>query len=189
MIEDHSGLQTMKITMRKVLLAGAALVAMTTASTAADIMMSAPAPTAPPPPAPSFNWSGPYAGLIGLYYNEGGSVFGLGAAAGYNFTNGGWLFGLEGRALGLAYAPISYNFVGLARAGYMVGDALIYGAVGGGYFNNFAGAAGLYLNVGGGVEVAVGESVSVRLEGMGYRYGVGAWGIHAGLGVNWHFGD
>jgi hypothetical protein len=177
--------------MKKILLAGAALLALTTASWATDITPIPVVPPAPPPPPPpAFNWAGGYVGPVGVYYFEPGDAhFGIGGALGYNFVTGNWVLGAEGQVLGIFFSPVSYNFVGRVRAGFLANtNSLLYAVTGVGYYNNFAGNSGWYIPVGGGIEVAVGQSVSVRMEGLGYRYPGGFWGGHVGVGLLWHFG-
>lgn len=171
----------------KLLLGVAGSVLISSAAMAADLTPVMPAPpVAPaPPPAPSFAWTGPYAGVFAGY----DFTFTLGEAGvqyGYNYGAGNFLFGFE--------IETGYTFTGAspvnaalnAHAGVVLADrAFIYAE----------GGIGSKLlvplwNVGGGVEVAVSNTMSVFAEAKA-NFVVGGGGFFSWQltgGMNYHPG-
>ena len=113
--------------MKTLLLACAAVVAMSVTASAADLGRRAP-PPAPPPLAPVYDWNGFYIGVMGGYawsdearVTVGGVQFitgdsdlkggFVGGTIGYNFAPAGssWLFGIEADA---AWADIKHSVTG-----------------------------------------------------------------------------
>jgi outer membrane immunogenic protein len=136
--------------MKKLLLAGVALVSLVTAASAADLA-ARPYTKAPALAAPGYNWSGFYAGVMGGYAwaSDGNGGFG-GGTIGYNWQAPGsqFVFGLEADAAGSDLKATQSQFVpgvGLVtaqdkvdafgsvtgRAGFAVDATLFY--VKGGY--------------------------------------------------------
>src|SRR5258705_5228384 len=85
--------------MKKLLLAGAALLSLMTAASAADL--AARPYTKAPPLSPGYNWSGFYIGVMGggAWDSDNSGGFG-GGTIGYNWAGPGspFVFGLEARA-------------------------------------------------------------------------------------------
>lgn len=137
--------------MKKVLLAGAAVVVLATSASAADLAARAPATytKAPAMVSPLTNWSGFYAGVMGGYgwsSNSGGNNFkgGFGGGTiGYNWQAAQFVFGVEADAAGSSIKAAatsdgvtvndSIRALGSAtgRLGVAVNSALLY--VKGGY--------------------------------------------------------
>lgn len=166
----------------------------TTAAMAADLII----PTTPQPIMESagFSWDGLYAGVQagGQFYP--GTTFGLvGAHVGVNFTVADpLLIGLEGSAEWIFDNVSSFGeFFANARVGAVVTDqVLVYALAGTGIeVNNVGTTFGTY-QLGGGVELAVTDSISVRgqLVGVGfYNDGNANFfdGAKATVGVSYHF--
>ncbi len=134
------------------------------ATAAADAADAPPQPVALPAitaHAPAFDWSGYYYGL------HAGGIIGLaqsnfGVHAGYNVRRGDLVYGVDLRGSGMAppIAPLE-GFARL-RLGRLIGDrVLVFGAAGGGTAN---GVLRLVMEVGGGIEIALGERFSIRGE-------------------------
>jgi len=147
---------TMKL---KALIAGiAGTVMMATAASAADIQVIVPA--APPvvvvPVAPSFDWAGLYVGAYVAGPLEGYEV---GGQAGFNFVRGNLLFGAAAQVGAIGFQAITIG--GTARAGLLLGQTdriLVYAAAGAKFIP--AATATLFTAVGG-VEIGIGERLSV----------------------------
>jgi opacity protein-like surface antigen len=152
-----------------------------TGAVAADITMPAPTIVAPPPPpAPAFSWNRAYVGVYAGSWITCCGVMG-GVFAGKNFELGDrFVVGVEGMAG--AYAGPTFEAYLLARAGLLLGSrVLIYGGIGAGWDAVFVLAAQA------GIEVALGQSLSLRLQGLFWDpFGVLDYAIHGGLA--WHFG-
>jgi outer membrane immunogenic protein len=154
----------------------------------------------------NYDWQGMYLGLAVSGVGSGIDVrgvgkkgdldlkdknFGMAAIAGYNFTSGPWVWGVEGQLArtgfkktgaitGLGNVSIRSNYVtSLAlRGGYAWDNFLLYGKVGaavtgikissslGGSSNKTK--LGTVIGVGG--EYAINESWSVRAEALGYSF-------------------
>lgn len=136
----------------------AALMMMAGSAAAADVPQLV-APVAPPPPAPTFDWGGMYFGAhAGSFF--GGGPINYGVHGGYNVVNGRLLYGVDVRAS--AYGAITiYEAMVRARAGLLLGDRLLVFAAAG---IGWAGAPAIGLEIGGGVELAVGQRLSIRAE-------------------------
>ena len=160
---------------KRTLAAAAILAGTAIAANAADLPTI---PTAPPPPpmaAPAFDWSGMYFGASGAFYFSG---FEVGAHVGYNITRGNLLLGAEASVFYFigAVNPISVQLEG--RAGFALGQrALLYGNAGVGYVIGGT----YYFEFGGGLEVAVGQALSVFAEGNVVS---GGFNVRAGLNVH-----
>jgi outer membrane immunogenic protein len=139
---------------------------------------------------PSHDWTGFYAGIYGVGEWNPASQYGVGLAAGYNHQIDYFVLGAEGDVQTSWNAAGTQFFYGqgLVRGGIVVTDELLaYTAAGVG--TDFAAAPQLHALVGGGLEYAVTEDISVRGQ---YLYGIplnaGTAAKHqATVGVLFHF--
>ncbi|WP_224702495.1 outer membrane protein [Devosia aquimaris] len=170
---------------------------------AADLIV----PSTPVPiyEAAGFNWEGLYAGvnLGGVFTNANGltnldvnvSKLSVGAAAGVNFIVADpILLGLEVQGDYVAQAVDGAGmFLALARVGAVVTDNVLVYAAGGVGLTTKAGTTDSIYALGGGVEVAVTDAVSVRGEVLGlgdFSNAAGDQffdGAKATVGVFYHF--
>ena len=196
--------------MKKVLLASAALIALTGAASAADLA-ARPYTKAPVAVASVYNWTGFYLGLMGggawqdtsSPRMQGGFV---GGTAGYNWQTGNVVFGLEADG---AWADVSASatdpLTGITiksktdalgtvrgRVGYAVNNVLFYGTGGYAWIDNkiSLSALGVTLSdskfhsgwtVGAGVEAFIAPQWSIKGEYL-YR-SLGSENYFGGLGV------
>lgn len=181
----------------KALLAGVAFVALaTTSAKAADLTPIMPAQTVMTEPmaAPTIAWSGPYAGVVGRYLVCTGicvlgQIYELGVKAGYNYALGNFVVGANaeiGAYINTLFSPTGF-VEGDARAGILLGQrVLAYAQAGFGYFFG----AGTYVTAGGGVELALSNSISVYGEFMPHWFlpGFGGPDLRFAVGFNFHFG-
>jgi outer membrane immunogenic protein len=184
---------------RSIVLAGAAVLAAGTAAQAADLII----PTTPVAiyESAGFSWEGLYAGVRGGFasYGDNGAAqvgFGqIGGVVGVNFMPADpILLGLE--ISGDYYwnnATSGSTFFANVKAGAVVTDsALIYAIAGVGVDNSAGVSTGMY-QVGGGIEFAVTDAVTVRGEVVGqgdFTAGAGdnfLEGAQATVGVFYHF--
>lgn len=137
-----------------------------------------------------FDWNGFYGGLYGVAQtNPAGWGYGAGLALGVNKQIDYFLLGAEVAVHGLTIntANRGYGQI-LARGGLVLTDELLaYGAVG--YGLDFGPLNNQHILVGGGLEYAVTENVSLRGQ---YLYGIPANGTSTPInqvtfGANWHF--
>ena len=142
-------------------------------------------PYTPPPaqaytPAPAWSWTGPYAGLTGGYgWASPGSGFEGGGYLGYNIqTNQHFVVGIEGDVTasgkngsnGTYDVKNNWDATLRGRVGYAVNKVLIYGTGGvafGGVQNAGASATNTGWTAGAGIEAAVTQNVTARVE---YRH-------------------
>lgn len=98
--------------MKRLLLAGAALLSLMTAASAADL--AARPYTKAPPISPAVNWSGFYIGAMGGYAfdSSDGGGFG-GGTVGYNWQAGQFVFGIEVDAAGASIKDSQAGFIGI----------------------------------------------------------------------------
>lgn len=170
---------------------------------AADLIV----PSTPVPiyEAAGFNWEGLYAGvnLGGVFTNANGlnnldinvSKLSVGAAAGVNFIVADpILLGLEVQGDYVAQAVDGAGmFLALARVGAVVTDNVLVYAAGGVGLTTKGGTTDSIYALGGGVEVAVTDAVSVRGEVLGlgdFSNAAGDQffdGAKATVGVFYHF--
>ncbi len=175
--------------MKKILLASVALFGFAGAASAADLPMR----SAPPAPivaaAPIFTWTGFYVGVNAGYGwsnddfdafdaadvdDDGGFVGG--AQVGYNYQIGSFVVGLEGDIQYIDFGSTRFRDADLvlreagiddwfgtarARAGVAFGQALIYGTGGFAFADDVGG-----WTVGGGVEYAFTNNLSLKVEGL-----------------------
>lgn len=148
----------------RIIVVGFAAFAMTAgAAVAADVPPVVIVPPAPPPPtAPAFDWAGIY---IGVHAGDflGPSDYNYGVHGGFNFVNGSLLYGVDARASALGPIFI-YEAMVRARAGFLLGDRVLVFVAGGAGWTSGPGGTGLGLELGGGVELALGQSLSIRAE-------------------------
>ena len=139
---------------------------------------------------PTFDWSGFYAGLYGAaqFSSAGGDQFGLGVSAGVNAQFDFYLLGAEVAVHGLAggVGETSYGQI-LGRAGLVVtDDAVVYAA--GGYGIDLGAPNQENVLLGGGVELAVTDSVSVNAQYLhGFPLSGGNETNQLTLGAKYHF--
>lgn len=132
----------------------------------------------------AFSWTGPYAGAFGGYdFTLGGAIAGV--QFGYNFAVGNFLAGFEVETI----YPIFGSTIVDARLNARVGAVL------GGSFLAYAEAGiGSWVvvpvwTIGGGVEFAVNNSISVFAEGEAiFAIGGGYIGTQVTAGINYHPG-
>lgn len=139
---------------------------------------------------PGFDWNGFYAGVYGGLQNSpvGGMQYGLGVQAGVNAQFDFYLLGAEVTVHGLTggVGDTSYGQI-LGRAGLVVtDDVVIYAA--GGYGIDLGVPAEEDVLVGGGVEMAITDNISVEAQ---YLHGFPVNGGNAKdqftVGANFHF--
>ena len=142
---------------------------------------------------PGFDWNGFYAGVYGVaqHGETSDTQYGLGIQAGYNAQFDFYLLGAEVAVHGLpgndAVGETSYGQL-LGRAGLVISDnVLVYGA--GGYGIDLGAPEEEDILLGGGVELAVTESISVEARYLhGFPLGEGGNSKDQfTLGANWHF--
>lgn len=152
--------------------------------------ISAPAAELPVTDA-GFDWNGFYAGVygVGQFRPDGGSQYGAGLALGVNAAFDFFLVGGEVAVQGLAGTgdPAAYAQV-LARGGVLLtDDVAVYAAAG--YGTGFGDSpVNQDVLLGGGVEFAVADGLSLRAQ---YLHGFPLEGDDASeqvsLGANFHF--
>jgi outer membrane immunogenic protein len=141
---------------------------------------------------PSYDWTGFYAGVYGVgeWTATPTSQYGGGLALGYLHQLDFFVLGVEGDVQ-MTWNGAGTSFFygqGLARGGLVVTDQLVaYLAAGAG--SDFAAAPQAHALVGGGLELAATEDISVRAQ---YLFGIGlnaasANKHQASLGVLYHF--
>lgn len=137
-----------------------------------------------------FDWNGFYAGVYGAAQNgeTSGTQYGLGVQAGVNAQFDFYLLGAEVAVHGISgdVGETTYGQI-LGRAGLVVtDDVVIYGA--GGYGIDLGSRNDSDALVGGGVELAVSDSISVEAQ---YLHGFPLNGGNAKnqftVGANFHF--
>ena len=171
-------------------IAAGALVLMSAAGTQAADVVGPIAITLPPPPPPmtlAFDWSGPYVGAFGGFVFNG-VWYQAGIQAGHNMVRGNFLAGLEAE-LGAAFGgALAFEGYANARLGYILGSRiLVYGEAGVG---GILPGGGFFWNAGAGLEIAVGQSLSLFAEG---NVLFAAPAVYSGVavqgGINWRIGN
>lgn len=170
---------------RALLLGTAGSLMLATTAMAADI----PTPVAPPPPPapmapPAFSWSGPYIGAFAGYDTTLTGVID-GVQFGYNFEFGNFLAGLEVETIYPTFGGTIVDARLNARVGAVLGDVLlIYGEAGIGSW-----VVAPVWTIGGGIEYAIGQSISLFAEGEAvFVMGGGYVATQITAGVNYHAG-
>jgi len=153
----------------RIALAASAITLMSGSAMAADLIT---VPTSTPAEIPvheeaGFDWNGFYAGLYGGIQNSpvAGMQYGLGVQAGVNAQFDFYLLGAEVAVHGLTGGNVGNTSYGqiLGRAGLVVSDnVLVYAA--GGYGIDLGAPEEEDVLLGGGVELAVTDNVSVRAQ-------------------------
>lgn len=136
------------------------------------------------------DWNGFYAGVYGVtqFSPAGGAQFGLGVDLGVNARFEFVLIGAEVAVQGLGGGAGSGAYVqGLARAGVVAtDDVILYGA--GGLGVDLGPVGGTDALLGGGVELALTDAVSLRGQ---YLHGFAITGANpknqVSVGANFHF--
>ena len=142
-------------------------------------------------PGDSFDWSGFYAGVYAGVQDSatGGTQFGAGVNAGVNAQFDFYLLGAEVAVHGLTDAGAGETSYGqiLGRAGLVAtDDVMIYAA--GGYGMDLGPPSEEDILAGGGVELAVTDSVSVRAQYLhGFPVAGGEPKNQFTFGANIHF--
>jgi len=167
-------------TLKLALLATAATVAFSSATFAADLIISEPAII---DNSVGFDWEGPYAGLF-VSGQTTPAVYGIGANLGVNvLLDNSLLAGFEGEVTWLSNSTWQGDVSG--RLGFVADAALIYAHLGVGANS----ATGGYVPVGVGAEFAVADNLSIKAEyAYQWDWDNGADSSHVGkIGFNWHF--
>jgi len=167
-------------TLKLALLATAATVAFSSATFAADLIISEPAII---DNSVGFDWEGPYAGLF-VSGQTTPAVYGIGANLGVNvLLDNSLLAGFEGEVAWLSNSTWQGDVSG--RLGFVADAALIYAHLGVGANS----ATGGYVPVGVGAEFAVADNLSIKAEyAYQWDWDNGADSSHVGkIGFNWHF--
>ncbi|MCZ8316413.1 outer membrane protein [Phreatobacter sp.] len=197
--------------MKKFLLASAAVAALATGAQAADL--GAPrAPVAAAVMAPAFSWTGFYVGAFAGYGWNNFNVIGpgtgtgngplLGGTIGYNYQINQFVLGAEadlafaavtGRVTAVPAFSLRTNMLGSvrARAGFAVDRALFYVTGGLGIQNAALAQNGVAVErftrtgwtLGGGVEYALTQNWTAKIEYNYYNFGTRAAGAAIGLPV------
>ena len=143
----------------KIAASAAALMMVAGSAFAADVPQVVTPVAPPPPPAPTFDWAGAYVGAhVGDFL--GPSPLNFGVHGGFNIVNGNLLYGVDARASAYCCGFVLYEAIVRARAGFLLGDRLlVFGAAGIGLSDFDFG-----VEFGGGVEYAIGSSLSLRAE-------------------------
>jgi outer membrane immunogenic protein len=196
--------------MKKLLLAGAAMLSLMTAASAADL--AARPYTKAPPLSPAYNWSGFYIGAMGGYAfdSENGGGFG-GGTIGYNWQAPGsqFVFGIEIDAAGASIKDsLSGVILGVpttvedkvealgsvtGRVGVAANAALFYAKGGYAWANNKLSVSGIVngsdshvhsgYTVGGGIEYMFAPNWSAKAEYMFTHLGSENYNV-AGIGFD-----
>lgn len=174
----------------------AAAALLTSAAQAADLIL----PTTPAPIMESagFSWDGLYAGVQfgGLFYPAPEPAYGsIGLHAGVNVTIADpVLLGVEASADYLNNGGVGVGqYFANARLGALVTDQVLLYAIGGLGIETIGGFTNGLYQLGGGVELAVSEAISLRgqLTGVGFFdpiVRVNAFdGTRATVGASYHF--
>lgn len=144
------------------------------ASVASAADLSQPSYNPPPQayaPAPAWSWTGPYVGLTGGYGWANTSGFIGGAYGGYNLqTNRNLVVGFEGDVTATSKSTNPWDATFRGRLGYAWDRFMLYGTAGvaaGGLSNAGTSTTGVGWVAGVGLEAALTDKVTGRLE---YRH-------------------
>jgi len=136
----------------------------------------------------AFDWTGFYAGVygVGIHAPTPGLQYGLGAALGATAAFDAFVLGAEASVAALTGPSNVYGQV-IARAGVLVtDDVLVYAA--GGYGTSFGAPLGDHLVLGGGVELAVTDDVTLRGQYLhGFPLGANESMDQVTFGASFHF--
>lgn len=160
----------------KALLAAVAFAGMTSAVSAADIPTGPAIVVAPPPPAATFSWTGPYVGVYGggMFSN---AIF-AGVNAGFAYQFGPIVAGIEGQ-IGTAIGgpPLHWSIWG--RLGPAIGErGWLYGILGTSNYGS--------REFGGGFAYAITDQISIHTDVTVYC----CWSpVMIRGGLNFHLGN
>lgn len=159
-------------------------------ASAADLLTVPVSTDAAVPVADGFDWNGFYAGVYGVAQNStlGGAQYGVGVDLGANAQFEFVLVGAEVAIHGLVDGANSTTYAqGLAKLGVAVTDSFVaYGAAGAGA--DLGPAIDSDLLVGGGLELAMTDDVSVRAQYLhGFPITGGNPKDQVTIGANFHF--
>jgi outer membrane immunogenic protein len=201
--------------MKRILLAGAGVLAMASLANAADLPRQMYSKAPPPMAAPYYNWTGFYIGINGggawgtsswdstRSFDVSGGM--IGGTVGYNWQTGPWVLGVEGdldwasvkgstNAIGCVTANCSTENTWLGtvrgRVGYAFDRWMPYitgGVAFGGVDANqapFTGGSSTQVGwaAGAGVEFAVVNNVTAKVEYLHYDLGSFTCGLNCGNG-------
>jgi outer membrane immunogenic protein len=202
--------------MKRILLAGAGVLAMASLANAADLPRQMYSKAPPPMAAPYYNWTGFYIGINGggawgnsAWDSTGGFDLSggmIGGTIGYNWQTGPWVLGVEGdldwasvkgstAALGCVTANCSTENTWLGtvrgRVGYAFDRWMPYitgGVAFGGVNANqapFTGASSTQVGwaAGAGIEFAVVNNITAKVEYLHYDLGSFSCGLNCGNGI------
>jgi hypothetical protein len=191
--------------------------ALTAPALAADVLpIVAPVEVVAPPPPPAFSWSGPYVGVfgIGLFFPaceeqvkavstlseeeyccwDIPNIYGLGAQFGFNIVRNNFLIGAEVQA-GAVFpefwdGPL-FAVAANARAGFILGEKLLVYAEAG--VGTTIDPQILFTTIGGGVELGIGDRLSLFGEVKAVLFPNGPIAGHdratmVQIGLNIHLG-
>ena len=169
-------------TLKLALLATVAVAGVSTAASAADLIVD----TAPAPAVvdnySSVDWNGPYAGLF--ISGQTDSIYGLGANLGVNtLINSNLLAGVEGSVQWLNNDTWQGQVNG--KLGFAVENFAFYGLAGVGANSD----TDAYAPIGVGAEVKLNDALSLKAEYQyQYDFDNSSEDAHvAKIGLNWHF--
>ncbi len=177
----------------KVLAAAAASMMVAGTAVAADVnpVMIPAVQATTPPPAPTFNWNRFYVGTYGGAWFDigpfGFDTLRTGLRAGYNYQISQFVLGAGVEVGVYDFSGLVFEIYGTGRAGFLVTpNLLLYALAGLGYDTDFGGA----MMLGGGVELAVSQNLTVRFEGTFWRE-LGTPFDYVSLtgGLNWYVGN
>jgi opacity protein-like surface antigen len=163
------------------LLATAAVVALSSAAAAADLIVDV--PIADPVIDNSFSFDGPFIGLF-VQGQTGPAAFGVGFDVGYNVVMDNFLIGGEFDGAVLTGPVFDGQFTG--KVGALISDNAVIYAYSGAGSKDFS---SWYVPVGLGVEVGVADNVSIKGEAQ-YNFDLTSAAENsasARVGVNFHF--
>lgn len=173
----------------KVLAAGIAALGISAGSAmATDAGPMAPTVAVAPPAGTTFSWNRFFVGTYGGVWTD--SFYGrAGVIAGRNVQiNEHFVIGVEGTFGLWDFSDPAVEVAANARAGILLGDrVLVFALVG--YYYDFYGPEDA-LNLGGGIEIAVADNVSLRLDVTPwFTFGPFAFDdVNVSVGFNWHIG-
>ena len=203
--------------MKRILLAGAGVLAMASLANAADLPRQMYSKAPPPMAAPYYNWTGFYIGIngggawgtstwdsTGSFDVSGGMI---GGTVGYNWQTGPWVFGVEGdvdwasvsgsttvvgcTATGACNTENTWLGTARGRVGYAFDRFMPYitgGAAFGGVdatHSGFTGGSSTQVGwaAGAGLEFAVVNNVTAKVEYLHYDLGSFNCGLNCGNGL------
>lgn len=176
----------------KLLIAASAIATLTTGARAADFapVVVPPVPSVVPVPVETgFDWQGFYVGAAhSAVVSEGAfSWYIPSAQVGYNLTFGRLLLGVQAKAGAYLLSGTGLTLQFDARAGVALDRVAIYGLFGALAYG--PAPLGWYAVGGVGVEVALGDRLSVFAELRLEEVFTPPFYLHAVAGVNWHLGN